>query len=64
MCWKRGGHGDIDMINAIAQSCSVYFYKIGGGYAPDNVQGIDIEGIFEYGNMFGYHRKTGIELPG
>jgi len=64
VCWKRGGHGDIDMINAIAQSCSVYFYKIGGGYAPDNVQGIDIEGIFEYGNMFGYHRKTGIELPG
>ncbi|MBM4421813.1 MAG: penicillin-binding protein 2 [Chloroflexi bacterium] len=64
VCWKREGHGDIDMLHAIAQSCSVYFYQIGGGYEPDNVRGIDIEGIFHYGNMFGYHRRTGVELPG
>ena len=64
VCWKKGGHGDIDMINAIAQSCSVYFYKVGGGYAPDNVQGIDIEGLFKYGVMYGFHRRTGLELPG
>jgi penicillin-binding protein 2 len=64
VCWKKTGHGDIDMVNAIAQSCSVYFYKIGGGYAPDNVEGIDIEGLFKYGVMFGYHRRTGLELPG
>jgi penicillin-binding protein 2 len=64
VCWKSTGHGDIDMVNAIAQSCSVYFYKIGGGYAPDKVTGIDIEGIYKYANMFGYNRLTGIELPG
>ncbi len=64
VCWKKEGHGDIDMINAIAQSCSVYFYKIGGGYAPDKIDGIDIEGLFKYAVMFGYHRRTGVELPG
>lgn len=67
VCWiytsKGYGHGPLDMIHAIAQSCSVYFYKIGGGYAPDNVTGIDIEGIYKYANMFGYNRLTGIELP-
>lgn len=64
VCWKPGGHGDIAMINAIAQSCSVYFYKIGGGYAPDNIAGIDIEGLFTYATMFGFNRRTHIELPG
>ncbi len=66
VCHKAEGHGDIDMVNAIGQSCSVYFYKIGGGYVDGNeeVQGIDIEGIFKYGNMFGYNSRTGVELPG
>lgn len=64
VCWKSTGHGDIDMIHAIAQSCSVYFYKIGGGYAPDDIGGIDIEGLFKYATMFGYDRRTRIELPG
>ncbi|HLF01219.1 MAG TPA: penicillin-binding protein 2 [Anaerolineales bacterium] len=66
VCWKTGGHGDIAMVDAIAQSCSVYFYKIGGGYDDkgETVTSIDIEGIFKYGNMFGFHRRTGVELPG
>jgi penicillin-binding protein 2 len=63
VCWKEEGHGDIDMITAIAESCSVYFYKIGGGYEPDNIAGLDIEGLYKYANYFGYNRITGIELP-
>ncbi|MEK7326606.1 MAG: penicillin-binding transpeptidase domain-containing protein, partial [Chloroflexota bacterium] len=63
VCWKEGGHGDVDMITAIAESCSVYFYKIGGGYEPDNIAGLDIEGLYKYANYFGYNRITGIELP-
>src|SRR3546814_4887273 len=27
-CWKRGGHGSVDMVEAIAQSCDVYFYEL------------------------------------
>ena len=31
VCWKRDGHGLINMIGAIANSCNVYFYQVGGG---------------------------------
>jgi penicillin-binding protein 2 len=27
-CWKRGGHGSMDMHEGIKQSCDVYFYEI------------------------------------
>ena len=27
-CWNRGGHGNVNMADAIAQSCDVYFYEI------------------------------------
>lgn len=27
-CWKRGGHGSMDLHDAIKQSCDVYFYEI------------------------------------
>ncbi len=64
VCWKNGGHGDIDMITAIAESCSVYFYKIGGGYEPDGVAGLGIDRLYDYANDFGFNRRTGVELPG
>ena len=28
-CWKRPGHGRVDLKQALAQSCDVYFYKVG-----------------------------------
>lgn len=28
-CWKRGGHGEMDLNNALKQSCDVYFYQVG-----------------------------------
>jgi penicillin-binding protein 2 len=27
-CWKRGGHGTVNMAKAIYQSCDVYFYQM------------------------------------
>ncbi len=26
-CWKRGGHGHVDLNDALTQSCDVYFYE-------------------------------------
>ena len=57
--WKT--HGFTDMRKALAVSSDVYFYSIGGGYG--NIQGIGIEKIKEYGEMFGLGSPTGIDLP-
>ncbi|MFL2651714.1 MAG: penicillin-binding protein 2 [Anaerolineales bacterium] len=66
VCWKRDGHGPVDFMTGIAQSCDVYFYALGGGYDDGGVTngGLGIEKIYEYSNWLGYNQITGIELPG
>lgn len=54
-CWKKGGHGTIDLRHAIEQSCNVYFYTIG------NMAGIDR--IHKWATLLGLGQKTGIDLP-
>ncbi len=54
-CWKRAGHGDMDMLSAIQQSCDVYFYDIS--------KRVGIDRIAEMANRFGLGQRTGIELP-
>ncbi|MFH1462456.1 MAG: penicillin-binding protein 2 [bacterium] len=55
-------HGWTDMRKAIAESCNVYFYTIGGGY--ENQEGLGPTKIKEYLSLFGWSEKTGIDLPG
>lgn len=59
--WKAGGHGNTNIIHAIADSVNTYFYTVGGGY--DNIEGLGVEKISEYGKLFGLSEKTGIDLP-
>jgi len=54
-CWKRGGHGSVDMRHALEQSCNVYHYTIG------NMVGIDK--IHKWATLLGLGEKTGIDLP-
>ncbi len=69
VCWKRDGHGQIDIRGAIAQSCNVFFYQVGGGN-PDVSEarlrpgGLGINNIFRYATAFGIGTELGIELPG
>ncbi|MBU1091975.1 hypothetical protein KKA27_03905 [Patescibacteria group bacterium] len=58
--WKA--HGWVDMKKALAVSCNVYFYSIGGGYG--DVSGLGIGKIFDYMKLFGLGEKTGIVLNG
>ena len=58
--WKA--HGLVDMRAALAVSSDVYFYEIGGGYKDQ--PGLGIGKIETYMNLFGFGRKTGIDLPG
>lgn len=55
-CWKEHGHGSLDMVQAIAQSCDVYFYDI--------ARRTGIERIAEMAQRFGLGGATGIDLPG
>ena len=58
--WKI--HGWVDMRKAIAESCNVYFYTIGGGYGDQKGLGPTL--IKKYLELFGWGQKTGIDLPG
>jgi penicillin-binding protein 2 len=54
-CWRRHGHGPLDMEQAIARSCDVYFYQV--------AQAIGIDHIDELLGQFGYGEATGIDIP-
>jgi len=53
-CWKTKGHGYIDFVNAIAQSCDDFFYK--GSLR------IGINKISKTLDKLGIGQKTGIDL--
>ncbi|MGD8429394.1 MAG: penicillin-binding protein 2 [Ectothiorhodospiraceae bacterium] len=54
--WKRWGHGSVDLKQAIAQSCDVYFY----GLAYE----LGIKRMHDFMVPFGFGRKTGVDLDG
>jgi penicillin-binding protein 2 len=64
VCYKKDGHGMVDYLTGIEQSCDVYFYKVGGGYQDQVKEGLGIWRIGEYAKSLGYGAATGIELPG
>lgn len=54
--WKKGGHGHIDLEQAIAQSCDVYFYELAYRLGIDKMQG--------FLQHFGFGRVTGLDSVG
>ncbi len=54
--WLATGHGSVNLHNAIAQSCDVFFYEISGQ--------IGIDRMHNYLDQFGLGQKTNIELTG
>lgn len=69
VCWLDQGHGNINLVEAIAQSCDVYFYQVGGGNPEVSTAvlrdgGLGIDDLFRYATAFGIGSELGIELPG
>ncbi|MDR0678521.1 MAG: hypothetical protein LBF44_03225, partial [Holosporaceae bacterium] len=54
-CWNRGGHGQMNLCDALKLSCDCYFFEVA------KKLGIDV--IVEYAKKFGLGAKTFIELP-
>ncbi|MDA8232621.1 MAG: penicillin-binding protein 2 [Magnetospirillum sp.] len=55
-CWKHGGHGSLDLVGAIKNSCDVYFYEI--------ARRVGIDRIHDMAVRFGLGSATSIDLPG
>ncbi|PIE59463.1 MAG: penicillin-binding protein 2 [Desulfobulbus propionicus] len=53
-CWKRGGHGAVNLQRALSESCDVYFYQVG--------QRLGVDRLAKYARLFGLGQRTGIEM--
>lgn len=55
-CWKLSGHGPLNLIGAVQQSCNVYFYQVGLRLGDETIN--------KYAHMLGLGDITGVDLPG
>jgi penicillin-binding protein 2 len=55
-CWRRQGHGNVDVVDALAFSCDVFFYRVGLELGVDRIN--------EWAKKLGLGEKSGIDLPG
>lgn len=53
-CWKKHGHGPVNLHRALVESCDVYFYTVG--------KMLGVDKIARYAKLFGLGELTGIEL--
>ena len=53
-CWLKGGHGKVDIIKAVEESCDVFFYQVGDRLGVDR--------LAWYAKAFGLGSPTGIFL--
>ncbi len=54
-CWQSGGHGSVQIEDALKNSCNVFFYRLG--------KRLDIDEIAKYAHMLGLGNYTDIDLP-
>ncbi len=54
-CWKKHGHGSVNMLEAIQHSCDVYFYEV--------ARRVGIDRIADVARRFGLGSPLGIDLP-
>ena len=55
-CWKAGGHGHQTFLQVLENSCNPGFVKMGQLLGKDK--------LFSYIDLFGFGKKTGIDLNG
>jgi len=55
-CWRPGGHGRVNLREALKGSCDIYFYNVG--------KALGVDRIARYARLFGLGERTGIELEG
>ncbi|MHB0858251.1 MAG: penicillin-binding protein 2 [Anaerolineae bacterium] len=61
-CWRLGGHGSLNVIGALQNSCDIFFYQATGGFGQ--YEGLGMDRLASYMSMFGFGEPTGVELVG
>ncbi len=54
--WKKEGHGEVNLMSAIEESCDVYFYEL--------ALELGIDRMHEFMTAFGFGNTTGIDISG
>jgi penicillin-binding protein 2 len=54
-CWKKEGHGNMNVVTALQHSCDVFFYRVAQKFKS-------VDDIAKYAFHLGLGKKTGIEL--
>lgn len=65
VCWLKTGHGAVDLLKGIAQSCDIYFYQVGGGnpdVSPSTLRpgGLGIFDLYRYATAYGIGSQLGV----
>ena len=55
-CWKRGGHGPVDLHKALSQSCDIFFYEV--------AKRVGVDRISAMAQRLGMGQTLGLDLPG
>lgn len=55
-CWRAGGHGQQDFAHAVYNSCNPVFVQ--------EALAVGIDKFYSYVRMFGFQKRTGLELAG
>ncbi|MGD9731082.1 MAG: penicillin-binding protein 2 [Desulfamplus sp.] len=53
-CWKRSGHGRVNIVKALEKSCDVFFYRVG--------EALGVDTLAKYASGCGLGKLTHIEL--
>lgn len=65
-CWLTSGHGALDVVGALANSCNYYFGEVGYRLSLDEdgnySSALGLSKLAKYAGMFGLDSKTGIEI--
>jgi penicillin-binding protein 2 len=55
-CWRRGGHGEVNVIQALERSCDVFYYKVG--------EALGVDRLAWYAKACGLGTATGVPIDG
>lgn len=65
-CWNRSGHGALDVVGGITNSCNVFFsqvaYDLGKDADGNFNDSLGVEKLEKYANLFRLNEKSGLEI--